>query len=146
ADRTAPLVRNLASASCDTGNRVMEAPQLEVLHQLAAGLGVALSYTDAFGRRCDVTPDTLRAVCGALGFDARDDAATADSLHRLRMWRREARAPRVVALRGTVLLNIPVTIVRPRDELRIFWELRRETGETSNGSAIWRDLALIESP
>lgn len=123
----------------------MEASHLEVLHQLAAELGVALSYTDAFGRRCEVTPGTLRAVCGALGFDARGDSATSDSLQRLHMERREELAPPVVALRGTVPLDIPITIVRPRDELRVFWELHRETGETSNGSAIWRDLALIES-
>jgi (1->4)-alpha-D-glucan 1-alpha-D-glucosylmutase len=118
---------------------------METLHQLAAELGVALSYTDAFGRRCEVSPETLRAVCAALGFDARDNSATADSLQRLHMERREELAPPVVALRGTVPLEIPITIVRPHDELRIFWELHRETGETSNGSAIWRDLALIDS-
>jgi (1->4)-alpha-D-glucan 1-alpha-D-glucosylmutase len=117
---------------------------MEALHQLAAGLGVALSYTDAFGRHCEVSPDTLRAVCGALGFDARDDSATAESLQRLDAERREQLAPPVVALRGNIPLTIPITLDRPRDELRIFWELHPETGQTSNGSAIWRDLALIE--
>jgi 4-alpha-glucanotransferase len=53
------------------------------LRELAAAAGLDTQWRDAFGKIQDVTPDTLRAVLGTLGFPAGTDADVSDSRARL---------------------------------------------------------------
>jgi 4-alpha-glucanotransferase len=53
------------------------------LGRLAQAAGLALDYTDAFGKPKTVQPDTLRAVLAALDLPAASDAEIAESLSRL---------------------------------------------------------------
>ncbi len=58
--------------------------ELEALRVLAEALGVATEYTDDLGRHVSVGPDTLVAVCAALGGELRNpaDAEGALAAHR----------------------------------------------------------------
>ncbi len=73
--------------------------QLRALRELAHTLGVAVEYRDGLGRQVTVAPDTLVAVCAALGAEI---ARPADAAEALRARRRavEPVSPVVVAWDG----------------------------------------------
>jgi 4-alpha-glucanotransferase len=57
---------------------------MTALPELAALAGIAIHWTDAFGTPCEVAPDTLRQVLGALGIPCGDQHAINDAAEALR--------------------------------------------------------------
>ncbi len=54
------------------------------LASLASEAGLAIDWTDAFGKKQRVSPDTLRAVLGSLGYLSGNANAIRESRKRLR--------------------------------------------------------------
>ena len=114
------------------------------LRQLAGALGVPAIYRDASGQMRDVPATSLRAVCGALGFEAQDEASVLRSLDLLPRAQSKEFLPPVIAVRGIgspidIPLNLPVSAA----DRSLEWELREETGHTHVGGAGAQDLLSI---
>ncbi len=97
---------------------------------LADAVGIERRYWDIHGTLHEISPETLKTLLGALGNDAENDCAAADSLHRLAEAEGRRLLPPVAVIgeRGTVPL-------RSQGGDRVRWSLHLETGETFEGEA-----------
>jgi len=93
------------------------------LDRLAALAGIEPDWTDIFGRRTVVSDGTRRALLTAMGIEAGDPAAAADSLRRLeeRAWRRPLPPAVVVSDAGP-----PTVEVTAREAATGRWTLEEE--------------------
>jgi len=93
------------------------------LRRLARACGVQTAYYDILRRRVEVSPETLRAVLGALGTPVDTPADLSDALmERERTDRKRLVEPVVVAWQGeagTIALRPPVRSSRVRIRLRL---------------------------
>ena len=78
------------------------------LHTLAAELGVATTYDDYLRRPVAVPDSTVRLALQAMGVDAADDDAAADSVAALRTARRTRRLPPSLVVRPGERHHVPV--------------------------------------
>jgi 4-alpha-glucanotransferase len=68
----------------------------DVLLQLAAAAGVAVDWTDAYGKSQTVSPDALRAILTALGLPCANDEQCRESIDRLAQENDDTSLPRLV--------------------------------------------------
>ncbi|MDX1645834.1 MAG: 4-alpha-glucanotransferase, partial [Longimicrobiales bacterium] len=61
-------------------NRGMDGPEASALQELARELGVLTGYRDGLGRRVEVPPEGLVALCSAVGPEIRSPADAAEAL------------------------------------------------------------------
>ncbi|MBN9560574.1 MAG: 4-alpha-glucanotransferase [Alphaproteobacteria bacterium] len=80
----------------------------QALLTLAEQAGVAPRWRDAFGRMHDVTPDTLRAVLGALGLPAGSEAEISDSRAALDEQDRTGSLPPLVTAEVGQEIRLPI--------------------------------------
>ncbi len=107
------------------------------LRELAAEVGIATAWRDAFGQFQDVSVGTLRAVLAALGFAAGNTAEIREAEAALRAGRQSAAPGRLVTADcgAALLLRLPPGRAR----------LRLESGETSEITLTARE-GLAEVP
>ncbi|MDR3461964.1 MAG: 4-alpha-glucanotransferase [Beijerinckiaceae bacterium] len=109
----------------------------EDLYRLAALAGVARRYRDAFGQDVDSSPEGLRAVLAALGYDVESDgrlAAAADYAQQRQHWLLRPTVP-VEAERD---IEIPLAGIQAQDAE---WHLTLEDGSVREGRDATRPTA-----
>jgi len=111
------------------------------LQRLAQTAGVAIAYRDAWKNQRRVSPETLRAILGAMGFAAASEDDIAASLDRLERAQWRSLLPPLVAM-GAV--DGPSTIPVTTDSGgRARWRLRREDGEQHEGAVDLDALTVL---
>jgi len=118
---------------------------MDTLDRLCRLAGVTPDYRDAWDRPQSTPPDVVRAVLGAMGLPAADDAAAEASLRALeeRPWRR-ALPPAVVA-RADAAVAVPLVIPAARSGVVLAWTLRTEDGGSRFGSLRVDSLPVEET-
>ncbi|WP_230530911.1 malto-oligosyltrehalose synthase [Microvirga roseola] len=111
-----------------------------LLERMAALVGISSSYTDAFGKSVQITPETRRALLAGLGLDIETESAAQDSLARLEQLKG-----------GAVPAVIPVEAEQPgKIRLRnspgpVAWHLAEENGATHEGR-LAKGASALEIP
>jgi 4-alpha-glucanotransferase len=113
-----------------------------VLRRLARAAGVAVGYRDAWNRECRASPETLRAILGAMGLAAQTpaDAAATKAWLEANAWSEVLPAAVVTVVGETAIVPI-VCEAASIDPLR--WRLRLEGGERQEGTIELGALAVL---
>jgi (1->4)-alpha-D-glucan 1-alpha-D-glucosylmutase len=113
------------------------------LRRLAGALGVPATYRDASGQMRHVPMASLRAVCGAFGFDATDEAAASRS-YALFVGAQDAEfLPSVIAVRGGGPVNVPLKLPLSATDRMLQWEVREESGRVHDGETKTQELPAV---
>lgn len=117
----------------------------EALARLAACYGILPAYFDVEGREHHASDATRRALLGAMGVAADDEAAVRESLRAwtARQWQRVLPPAVVLRDRGEplqLMLRLPARLF----DARIAWRIAAEDGGVHEGEAAACDLPLIE--
>jgi len=119
----------------------------ELVERIAAAVGIAPFYTDAFGRRREADPDIRRTVLAALGLDVDDEEAARDSLERVERLRSGPLPPFLLAAADT-----PVPVRLALDDAAAWqWRLRPDGAAADDpphrsGSGTGTELTLAPLP
>ncbi|MGH8578031.1 MAG: 4-alpha-glucanotransferase, partial [Gammaproteobacteria bacterium] len=120
-----------------------EATCSEALDRVCLAYGIAIEHTDIWGQRHRASPETKRALLGAMGraADTEAELACASEEQETRPWRRALPAAQVV--RGTDSpITIPVTVPAGRTDGSYAWRLTLESGENFGGALRPTDLEV----
>jgi 4-alpha-glucanotransferase len=123
-------------------------PEETSLLRLSALAGVAPSYADAWGNERRVSPETLRSLLAAMGFEVASERQVAAGIAELEGAAWQTLLPRVVTLVVGEMASVPVTLEDAGNNRSLHWAIDLEAGERLEGSAAldaltelgeWRD-------
>jgi len=103
------------------------------LARLCRLYGIAFRYTDIWGSEHRLGTEAARALLGAMGVDAADDAAVNDALAERE--RRQRLVPPAVVVRATNGAATAVPLAATDPNAALDWTLEQENGARSEGSA-----------
>jgi 4-alpha-glucanotransferase len=110
------------------------------LEALARRCGIALGVADGRGGERRVTPETLRAVLGALGREADTEQRAAESLLELERQEWQSVVPPVVVATDAA---VTVEVTLPEATRIVSWHLSCEDGSQRTGEVAFADLELV---
>ncbi len=117
----------------------------DALDRLAAAAGISGEYHDYFGVRRVVSPETKRALLGAMDFDVSGEGAIEASLHAFeeRTWRSRLEPVVVAPEGGPVGVTFAHAASRRGDPHE--WRVALEDGSESAGSIVPAELHFLEA-
>ena len=117
----------------------------DALDRLAAAAGISGEYHDYFGVRRVVSPETKRALLGAMDFDVSGEGAIEASLHAFeeRTWRSRLEPVVVAPEGGPVAVTFAHAASRRGDPHE--WRVALEDGSESAGSIVPAELHFLEA-
>ena len=115
----------------------------EPLEALARHYGIKPVYRDLTGRRHDTSPETQRALLGAMGIAAATEADARESLAAFMEMKSAQLLPDMVVVTAGQAAEIPVRFL-PRGRV-LRWQIETEAGERVAGEARRSDLAASKA-
>jgi 4-alpha-glucanotransferase len=112
------------------------------LLRLARLAGIAPTYRDAWNKQRRVSPETLRMILAAMGFDTGSRGDIRDALAEIEAEKWRALLPPVVTALDDKTATVPVTVADGQ-ETRASWTLMLEGGEQHEDSAALGDLQSV---
>ena len=109
---------------------------------LARLAGIAPTYRDAWNKQRRVSPETLRMILAAMGFDTGSRGDIRDALAEIEAEKWRALLPPVVTALDDKTATVPVTVADGQ-ETRASWTLMLEGGEQHEDSAALGDLQSV---
>lgn len=111
------------------------------LLRLAEACGISGGYRDGMGVERFASPETLRALLGALGLSAATEAEAAERLAEMEGPAEALAMPPSVALRGGGPSSVPLRADAADESAIVAWRLELESGKRLEGKSRWGDLA-----
>jgi len=118
-----------------------ETASASALERLAETCGISGGYCDGMGIERRASPETLRALLGALGLSAATESEAAERLAEMTQPAEGLAMPPSLALRGGGSLSAPLHSQTAGEATAVTWRLEFENGEPCHGEVRWGDLA-----
>src|SRR5258708_37480077 len=110
---------------------------------LCALAGVVPSFGDVWGNERHVSPETLRALLGAMGFEAATEQQVATSIAEFGHAQWQALLPPVITLVAGETANVPVALAEGGNGQTLHWLIDLEAGGRFEGSAAQDALTVL---